>query len=162
MFISICLISFQFAVYYILFKHIMYMIKRAFHFYYSRFQIMASFISFKYKKIFTRHSTESGGHSLVFVFGHFSCIPIFKSSVLLEIHVIDSFKIFFFCFNFCLFYVIVTFTSQNLFMFLNLAMLEVDVALSFGLMGLCNKRKIFGKKKYGDKINMDGWRTRGI
>lgn len=35
-------------------------------------------------------------------------------------------------------------------------MLEVDVALSFGLMGLCNKRKIFGKKKYGDKINMDG------
>lgn len=98
----------------------------------------------------------------------FLCLVIFhafqflKSIVLLEIHVIDSFKIFFFCFNFCLFYVIVTFTSQNLFKFLNLAMLEVDVALSFGLMGLCNKRKIFEKKKYGDKINMDGWRTRRI
>lgn len=157
MFISICLISFQFAVYYILFKHIMYMIKRAFHFYYSRFQIMASFIIFKYKKIFTRHSTESGGHSLVFVFGHFSCIPIFKINCFIRNSCYWFIQNIFF-----LFYVIVTFTSQNLFKFLNLAMLEVDVALSFGLMGLCNKRKIFEKKKYGDKINMDGWRTRRI
>lgn len=162
MFISICLISFQFAAYYILFKHIMYMIKRAFHFYYSRFQIMASFIILSIKKFLLGIPPKAAGIPLFLCLVIFHAFQFLKSIVLLEIHVIDSFKIFFFCFNFCLFYVIVTFTSQNLFKFLNLAMLEVDVALSFGLMGLCNKRKIFGKKKYGDKINMDGWRTRRI
>lgn len=123
---------------------------------------MASFISFKYKKILLGIPPKAAGIPLFLCLIIFHAFQFLKSIVLLEIHVIDSFKIFFFCFNFCLFYVIVTFTSQNLFKFLNLAMLEVDVALSFGLMGLCNKRKIFGKKKYGDKINMDGWRTRRV
>lgn len=117
---------------------------------------MASFISFKYKKFLLGIKLKAAGIPLFLCLVIFHAFQFLKSIVLLEIHVIDSFKIFFFCFNFCLFYVIVTFTSQNLVKFLNLAMLEVDVALSFGLMGLCNKRKIFGKKKYGDKINMDG------
>lgn len=161
MFISICLISFQFAAYYILFKHIMYMIKThsIFIILDSRLWHHLSVLSIK-KNLF--YKTESGGHSLVFVFGHFSCIPIFKINCFIRNSCYWFIQNIFFCFDICLFYVIVTFTSQNLFKFLNLAMLEVDVALSFGLMGLCNKRKIFGKKKYGDKINMDRWRTRRI
>lgn len=162
MFISICLISFQFAAYYILFKHIMYMIKThsIFIILDSRLWHHLSFLSIK--KFLLGIPPKAAGIPLFLCLVIFYAFQFLKSIVLLEIHVIDSFKIFFFCFNFCLFYVIVTFTSQNLFKFLNLAMLEVDVALSFGLMGLCNKRKIFGKKKYGDKINMDRWRTRRI
>lgn len=106
-FIPVCCILYTFLTYYVwLNVHSIFIILD------SRLWHHLSFLSIK--KFLLGIPPKAAGIPLFLCLVIFHAFQFLKSIVLLEIHVIDSFKIFFFCFNFCLFYVIVTFTSQNL------------------------------------------------